>query len=111
MADPIRLAGRDRFAFALRVVGALLGLALGAWAIVPESHHPWALAAFVGLVVGGAALYHLVTSVVRCPACGSTLRNFRIQDDDARRKTFRCARCGTAAYLTEGFFWQRDVSG
>jgi hypothetical protein len=37
--------------------------------------------------------------------------NFGITADDTKRKLFVCRRCGASAYLTEGFFWQRDFSG
>jgi hypothetical protein len=111
-SHPVRLERRDRFALGYRVVAASAGLGLGAWAFASGAiDHLAVIAFFVVLIVGGAAVYHLVTSIVRCPTCAATVRNFRIQDDDAPRKTFRCARCGTAAYLTEGFFWQSDVSG
>jgi hypothetical protein len=37
--------------------------------------------------------------------------NLGIGHDAELGKRFRCRRCGAEAILSEGFYWQRDVSG
>ena len=108
----VRLTDRDRVAFAFRLVGAGSGLILIAWTLMSTAWpRAWAIAVLFGVVVGGAVAYHVLTSVVRCPTCRSRVVNFRIGPVAATRKLFRCAKCGGTAYLTEGFYWQRDWSG
>jgi ABC-type Fe3+-siderophore transport system permease subunit len=87
--------------------GVLAGLLLIA---VSSTTGSWGNGWSIGLgglvTVGGALSYHLLTSVARCPGCSSHVMNFRIPADEVDRKTFVCGRCGTSAYLTEGFYWQ-----
>jgi DNA-directed RNA polymerase subunit RPC12/RpoP len=66
------------------------------------------IASFGIVMVGGPLSYHLLTSIVSCPTCTSRVINLGISADDANRKVFSCSKCGTSAYLTEGFYWQRD---
>ncbi len=110
--QPIHLKTRDRSAFAYRVVGAVCGLAfIGAGFATSSWGNGWMIALFVLVTVGGAVSYHLLTSVVRCPACASTMINLRISGYDADRKLFSCSHCGTSAYLKEGFYWQQETAG
>jgi hypothetical protein len=108
---PIRLERRDRFALAYRVAATILGFGLLAWAAATSSWGSWTIALFVLVVVGGAVSYHVLTSVTRCPSCQARMINLAIASPETRRKLFHCSRCGTIAYLTEGFFWQSDFSG
>jgi hypothetical protein len=106
------LEARDRLALAHRLIGATLGLALIAWSLGTSSwNSPLAIGGLTLIAVTGPISYHLLTSLVRCPTCGSRVVNFRISAVGARRKLFPCDRCGTVAYLREGFYWQRDVAG
>lgn len=108
----IHLRQRDRRALEYRVAGAVAGLVLIIAGFATSSwDNGWMLALFGLVTVGGALSYHLLTSVVRCPTCSSRVINFRIAADDANRKRFSCGRCGTSAYLTEGFYWQREFGG
>ncbi len=66
---------------------------------------------FAIVVIGGAVSYHLLTSIVQCPACGDNLTNFGIGSEDAKRKEFSCRRCGATAWLSEGIYWQSDING
>jgi hypothetical protein len=110
--EPTHLVRRDRFALVFRVAGSMLGLVLMVIAIAsPDWNSRWVIALFVLVAVGGALAYHLLTSLVRCPGCNGRVSNLRIAAEDARRKLFLCRRCGTAAWLREGFYWQRDFSG
>ena len=112
MNPPVHLTRRDRFALAFRLVGVIVSLAL---VIAIAATWGWSSAAtlvLVALVIGaGALLYHLLTSIVRCPACAGRIYNLRIASDHAKRKLFHCMRCGAVAWLREGFYWQSDVSG
>ncbi len=110
-SGPIRLERRDRLAFRYRVGSVILGLPFLAWSVISSSLGAWTIALFVLFTVGGAISYHLLTSVVRCPSCRARTVNLAIQGSESRRKMFRCTRCGTVAYLTEGFFWQSETSG
>ena len=105
---PIRLTQRDRLALGYRVGSAILGFALLAWAAATSSWGPWTIALLVLVTVGGGISYHVLTSVARCPRCSSRVINLSITSAETRRKEFHCSRCGTIAYLTEGFFWQSD---
>lgn len=108
----IHLKKRDRRVFIYRVVGAIGGLVFIFAGFATSSwDNGWMQALFVLVTVGGALAYHLLTSVVRCPTCSSRVMNFRISADDADKKLFSCRRCGTSAYLTEGFYWQREFGG
>lgn len=110
--EPTHLHGRDRIAFRFRVAGALGGLAFVAWAFATSGWtSAWVVTLFGVVTIGGAAAYHVLTSVVRCPACSSRLSNWRISSADADRKQFACDSCGARAWLREGFYWQRDWSG
>lgn len=110
--EGVRLASRDRAAFGFRVVGALGGLLYVAWMLATSSwNSAWAVAVFCLVTVGGTVAYHLLTSVVSCPACFRRMVNLRILSADANGKSFTCRHCGTNAYMTEGFYWQRDISG
>ena len=107
-----RLNARDRVAFRFRVAGALVGLAVIAWAFATSSWgNEWVIALLVVLTFGGAVAYHILTSVVRCPSCTNRVANWHVSSVDADRKLFLCGKCGTSAYLKEGFFWQKDWSG
>jgi hypothetical protein len=108
----IHLRTRDRRVLVYRVAGALCGFALIIAGFATASwDNGWMQALFGLVTVGGALSYHLLTSVMRWPTCSSRVMNFRISADDAERKLFSCSRCGTSAYLTEGFYWQRDFGG
>jgi hypothetical protein len=108
----VHLEARDRFVFVFRVVGAIGGLLLIAAVFATSSwENGWVIPLFVLVTVGGGIAYHVLTSVVRCPACGSRVFNWGISSEDAKRKLFSCRRCGTVAWLAEGFYWQDDVSG
>jgi hypothetical protein len=73
------LVGRDQFALAYRISGAIFGLALGAWSLASSSWKPAStLVLLFVVVVGGGALYHLLTSLARCPRCASRMVNLRI---------------------------------
>lgn len=103
---------RDRLAFAYRLRGASFGLAFVVWALASSSRkRGWIIALLLAVVVGGAVVYHLLTSIAQCPSCNSRIVDLGIGRAEARRKLFRCDRCGTTAYLTEGFVWQREFSG
>lgn len=110
---PIHLKRRDRTAVAFRVVGALSGFALIIWAFATSSWDSgWTKAAFVLITAGGVLSYHLLTSIAPCPNCRTAMINLRISDPDTdSKKRFKCKRCGTSAYLSEGFYWQGDFSG
>ena len=111
-AVAVRLKHRDRLAFVFRLIGAIVGLALVAWAFATSAWaQGWTVALTLLLVVGGAFADHLLTSIARCPNCRSRVVNLSIGPADAPRKLFPCTNCGGMAYLTEGFYWQRDVSG
>ena len=111
-AEPVPLRRRDRLAFAWRMGGTALGVAALAWFFFSEGwRHGEAFALVAAVIVGGALVYHLLTSVVRCPSCEATVVNLAIADSDVKRKLFHCSRCGANASLTEGFYWQQDVSG
>jgi predicted Zn finger-like uncharacterized protein len=107
---PIRLERRDRFAVVYRVCVTILGAALLAWSILTSVGTGWTIAIFMVVVVGGAIAYHVLTSVTSCPSCDTRMINLAITNSETRpkQKTFRCSRCGTTSYLTEGFFWQAD---
>ena len=107
--EATHLAGRDRFALAFRIVGAIVGFVVLVVAFASSGSATVWLFALV--TVGGALSYHLLTSVVRCPACASRVFNLRIASEDAQRKLFSCGRCGATAWLREGFYWQREISG
>lgn len=108
----VHMRARDRFALRFRVVGALVGLPIIAVVFATSSwRNPWVVALYALVTVGGAVGYHLLTSVVRCPACAATVTNWRVASEDATRKLFPCGRCGTVAWLAEGFYWQGDVAG
>jgi hypothetical protein len=109
---PTHLSTRDRAAFALRIAGAVTGFAVIAAAAATSSwddRRVLLLLAFI--IVGGAMAYHLLTSIVRCPACRRRVYNFGIGPVDAKRKLFPCGDCGTTAWISEGFYWQRDFNG
>jgi hypothetical protein len=108
----IHLSSRDRWARALRIIGAIAGFALIAFGFATSTWNSARVVVPFGIVaVGGALAYHLLTSIVRCPTCRHRLVNLRIGADDAKRKHFPCRRCGATAWLTEGFYWQDDVNG
>jgi uncharacterized protein YbaR (Trm112 family) len=108
----VHLERRDRHAFRFRLSGAVVGAAVVVAAFATSSwDSPWVIGAFVLVTCGGAVAYYLLTSIVRCPSCNARLANFRIASDDERQKTFACGRCGAAAYLREGFYWQSDTAG
>lgn len=110
--EPTHLRFRDRLALAYRIVGALAGFAIIVAAFATSGWNSgWVIAAVIAVVVGGAVSYHLLTSIVRCPGCGGRIVNLRIGSDDAKRKHFSCRRCGAAAWLIEGFYWQSDSNG
>lgn len=99
-------------AIAFRIIGAVVGLAIIAYAFATSSwNNGWILLLLAVVVIGGAVFYHLLTSMVRCPSCGSGVFNFRIGELEAKQKNFLCRRCGAEAWLTEGFYWQRDING
>ncbi len=110
--EPIHLVRRDRIALGLRLAGALLGFIVLVFGFTTSS---WSSLQFVGIfsivLVGGALPYYLLTSIVQCPSCSSSVANFRIGSDDTKRKVFTCARCGTRSWLSEGFYWQSEFSG
>jgi hypothetical protein len=111
-AEPTHLARRDRFALAFRVAGFVFGLAVAVIATATSSwDRGWTVALFALATGGGALAYHLITSIVRCPGCSGRVFNLSIASDGAKRKTFLCSRCGAAAWLREGFYWQGDFSG
>lgn len=106
------LSERDRVALAFRIVGAIVGLAAIVLAFATSSwNNVWMLILLAVVVVGGALIYHLLTSMVRCPSCRSRVSNFRIGTVEAKQKNFLCRRCGAEAWLAEGFYWQRDING
>jgi len=106
------LAKRDHVAIAFRVVGAGAGLAAIAVAFATSSWNNVRMLVFLAVVIiGGAVIYHLLTSMARCPSCANWLFNFRIGKVEARQKNFSCRRCGAQAWLAEGFFWQADIDG
>lgn len=110
--EPKHLKGRDRLAFRFRVAGALGGLAFIAWAFATSNWgSTWVIAICGVVTIGGAVSYHVLTSFVRCPTCASLLVNLRISSAEANEKRFLCDKCGTSAYLQEGFYWQRDWAG
>lgn len=110
--EAIHLKNRHRFAIAYRVAGTAVGLALVVLAVATSSWaNGWIIALFGFVTVGGALTYHLLTSMTLCPKCRADMTNFRISFEETKRKLFHCARCGVSAYLTEGFYWQRDVAG
>jgi hypothetical protein len=101
----VHLRSRDRFALAFRVAGAIGGLLIIVAAFATSSWgNGWVVALFVLVTVGGAIAYHVLTSVVRCAACACRVFNWRISSEDAKRKLFSCGRCGTSAWLVEGFY-------
>ena len=109
--EPIRLEHQDRLAFAYRIAGAISGLSLVFWSLASSSwERPAVLVLLLLVIVGGALLYHLLTSIARCPRCRALTTNFAIGRKDPR-KLFHCAQCESVVYLTEGFFWQSDSSG
>lgn len=104
---PVHLTTRDRFTFVFRVIGAIGGLLIYATTFATSSWgNPWVIALIVLVTVGGAIAYYLLTSVARCPACAGRIYNWRISSEDAKRKLFSCDKCGTHAWLAEGFYWQ-----
>jgi len=108
----VHLKSRDRHALWFRVAGAVIGAAVFVAAFATSGwESPSVIATFILVTVGGAIAYYLLTSIVRCPSCGVRLTNFRIESDDEKRKTFACGRCGSVAFLCEGFYWQSDVAG
>lgn len=110
--EPVHLKNRDRFAFAYRIAGAAVGLTLAVLAFATSSRaNGWIIALFGLVAVGGALSYYLLTSLAPCPKCRTGMTNFRISSEETKRKLFHCGNCGTAAYLTEGFYWQQDVAG
>ncbi|MEX2125398.1 MAG: hypothetical protein WD795_16005 [Woeseia sp.] len=103
---------RDRFTLIFRVAGAISGLLIIVAAFATSSWgNGWVVAVFVLITVGGAISYHVLTSVVRCPACAGRVFNWRISSERAKSKLFSCRKCGTLAWLAEGFYWQREISG
>lgn len=99
-------------ALTFRIVGALAGFAVIGFAFATSSwSNVWVLALVVLVTLGGAVAYHLLTSIVRCPACGGGIFNFRIGSAESKRKNFLCRRCGATAWLAEGFYWQNDING
>lgn len=110
--EPKHLRVRDRIAFWFRVTGAFCGLAFIAWVFASSNWgKAWVITLFAVITIGGAAAYHVLTSFVRCPTCASDVVNLRISSAEANKKHFLCGKCGTSAYLQEGFYWQRDWSG
>jgi hypothetical protein len=106
------LVFRDRVALVFRIVGAVAGFAIMTTAFATSSwSSAWVIALFTAVVVGGAVSYHLLTSIVRCPGCSNGVVNLRIGPIEERRKQFSCRRCGTMAWLAEGFYWQHDING
>ena len=109
--EPIRLERQDRLVFAYRIAGAISGLFLVFWSLASSSwKRPEVQVSLFLVIVGGALLYHLLTSLVRCARCRAFTTNFAI-GRKGPRKLFHCVRCGSVVYLTEGFFWQSDSSG
>lgn len=103
---------RDRFALAFRIVGTIAGFAVVIAAFATSSWHSvWMIALVVVVVIGGALSYHLLTSIVRCPACSNAIVNLAIGSVDTKRKHFNCRHCGAQAWLAEGFYWQDDING
>ncbi len=103
---------RDQVAFAVRLIGTVVGLSLVAWAFATSSwRRGMTLALLFAVVVGGAVVYHLLTSLARCPACRARTVNLTIGRASEKGKLFRCRRCGAVAYLREGFSWQRETTG
>jgi len=110
--QPEHLKTRDRFAWTFRVVSALCGLLIYATAFATSSwENRWVVALISIVTVGGAIAYHVLTSVVRCPACANRVFNWRIPSDHAKRILFACSKCGKRAWLAEGFYWQGEISG
>ena len=110
--EPMRLLNRDRLALAFRITGVVAGFAIiGVASAASSWSKEWVVALSIVVVIGGAIAYHLLTSIVRCPSCRSGVFNFRIGPVDAKRKFFHCRRCGTTAWLAEGFYWQSDING
>jgi hypothetical protein len=111
-AEPIHLQRQDRLAIVFRVASALIGLPLIMLMFATSSwDNGWMIALFCLVTVGGGLAYYMLTSLAPCPKCGRVAGNFRIGIQQEKRKVFCCRRCGTAAYLTEGFYWQSDWSG
>ncbi len=112
MRGSTHLSSRDRWALAFRIAGAVAGFSIIAVAFATSSWNTsWVLLLFAIVVIGGAVAYYILTSIVRCPACGDGMTNLRIGPVDAKRREFSCRRCGATAWLSEGFYWQRDING
>lgn len=109
--EATHLVDRDRLALAFRIVGAIVGFVVLVVVFATASSSSAIVWLFALVTVGGALSYHLLTSVVRCPACANRIFNLRIASEDAQRKLFLCGRCGATAWLREGFYWQREISG
>jgi hypothetical protein len=109
--EPTHLVHRDRLALAFRIVGTAVGFVALVMAFTATSLTSVAIGFLVLTICGGAVSYHLLTSMVRCPACANRVSNLGIASADAQRKIFLCPHCGTTAWLREGFYWQREVSG
>jgi hypothetical protein len=112
MGDSTHLSSRDRLALAFRIAGAVAGFSIIAVAFATSSwNRSWMVMLFAIVVIGGGVGYYLLTSIVRCPACGDGMSNLRIGPVGATRREFSCRRCGATAWLSEGFYWQRDING
>jgi hypothetical protein len=58
-----------------------------------------------GVTVGGAVLYHVLTSVRHCVHCGASITAFAIRKPGPLGKRFSCASCGQHTDSREGFVW------
>jgi DNA-directed RNA polymerase subunit RPC12/RpoP len=110
--EATHLSTQDRLALALRITSAVIGFSVIAGAAATSSwNNRWVLALLAIIVLGGAVVYYLLTSVVRCPSCRHRVLNLGIGPVDAKRKLFSCRRCGAKAWLREGFYWQGEING
>jgi hypothetical protein len=56
-----------------------------------------------GATVGGAVLYHVLTSVRYCVHCGASIAVFAIRKPGPLGKRFSCTTCGQHTDSKEGF--------
>src|SRR5688500_16076381 len=96
----------DRIAAIQRIAGVLLLLPCIFWLVLSGR---WAssLHWFVigGATVGGAVLYHVLTSVRHCVHSGASVVSFAIRRPGPLGKRFSCTTCGQHTDSREGFVW------
>ena len=96
----------DRTVALLRIAGVLLVLPYIFWLLLTgRGASPLHWFAVGVATVGGALLYHLLTSVRQCVHCGARVGAFAIRRPGPLGKRFTCVSCGLHTESREGFVW------